>query len=686
MGNLSNNSHGTIRRALLFLLVLLSGNCLSLTAQTVEDRLPRTVTQPRTSKKNVDSLLKLAGSKRDTAAGTAMRLYYTGMEDARMLRYNNGVARALSGLALCYNNNNEKDKALSCERMALHYCENNEQGIAVRVDLYILLSQTFYYRGKYDSSAFYRYAALDVLEANQVKDRRMQTRVYCSLLDFWLNINENISNDMHIQQVMGHINTLIDSARIKKDTAALMMLYFYKAGYFNNIVQNDSARYYCSSSIQMGKATRISPSMEAGLLINTALTYLDDKNPAPAIHYLEKAKALFPQLDPVTNRHQIFADILLGQAYLMQQQYNKAITITTPAMQSAHKRNMVHLLTARGNQVMADAYEALGQYKKAAEYRKTYSVIRDSMMKVEKLELVYNLEMRYRIADKNKELAEKQLAITRNESRIKTKNFLIIGVSAGLLLILLVSILIYRNNLNKQKLQAEKIRNLRQELQISNLQAMIAGEEKERSRIARDLHDGMGGTLGAIRTRLSSIFRRHTTADVTDDFREVLHLLEEASTELRKTAHNLMPEILLQEGLAKATALFCERVRKGHTLEITFQVIGNASNLSSGAELTVYRIIQELVHNILKHANARHAIVQIAYYETQLAVTVEDDGNGMLTTSQSDGIGLKTIRERVNSLNGELHIDSVPGQGTSVHIEITLKQNTASYAYKISDC
>ncbi|PWV50578.1 sensor histidine kinase [Chitinophaga sp. S165] len=685
MGNLSNNNHGRVRWALLFLLVLLLGNSLSLTAQTVKDRLPQTVTHPQTSKKNVDSILRLAGSKRDTATSTAMRLYYASMEDARMLRYNNGVARALSGLALCYNNNNEKDKALSCERLALHYCESNEEGIEVKVDLYILLSQTFYYRGKYDSSAFYRYAALDVLEANQVKDRRMQTRVYCSLLDFWLNINENISNDMHIQQVMGHINVLIDSAKIKKDTAALMMLYFYKAGYYNNVTKNDSARYYCQYSIQMGKSTKISPSMEAGLLINTALTYLDDKNPVPAIQYLEKAKALFPPNTPASNRHLIFANICLGQAYLMQQQYNKAVAITVPALQSAHERNMVHILTSRGNQVMADAFEALGQYKKAAAYRKTYSAIRDSMMKVEKLELVYNLEMKYRIADKNKELAEKQLAITRNESRIKTKNLLIIGVSAGLLLILMVSLLIYRNNLNKQKLQAEKIRNLRQELQIGNLQAMIAGEEKERSRIARDLHDGMGGTLGTIRTRLSAIFRRHTTTDVTDDFLEVLQLLEEASVELRKTAHNLMPEILLQEGLSKATALFCERVRKGHTLDISFQSIGTASGLSRNAELTIYRVIQELIHNILKHANATNAIVQIAWYDTQLAVTVEDDGNGMLGASQSDGIGLKTIRERVNSLNGELHIDSVPGEGTSVHIEITLKENTARHAYKTSD-
>lgn len=687
IGNLSNLFHGKIRRTLLFALLLLIGNGLSLSAQTVTDQLSRSVTHSGTSIKHVDSLLKLAGTKKDTATSNAVRLYYMGMEDARILKYNNGVAHALAGLALCYNNNNEKDKALSCERLALHYCEDNQEGLEMRVNVYLFMSQSFYYKGKYDSSAYYRYAALDLLEANKVTDRRMQTRVYCSLLDFWLNINENIQNDSHIQQIMGHIDNLIDSANIKKDTTALMMLYYYKAGYFNNIVQNDSARYYCASAIQMGKATKISASMEAGLLINTALTYLDDKNPVPAIEYLKKAKALFPANNPIPNRHQIFADICTGQAFVMQQQYNKAINITLPALTNAEERHMVHLLVGRGNQVLADAYEAVGQYKKAAEYRKAYTIIRDSMMKVEKLELVFNLEMKYRIADKNKELAEKQLAITRNESRIKTKNMLIIAVSSGLLLILLISVLIYRNNLHKQKLQLEKIRNLRQELQISNLQAMIAGEEKERSRIARDLHDGMGGTLGTIRTRLSAIFRRYTTTDVTEDFKEVLHLLEEASVELRKTAHNLMPEILLQEGLTKATALFCERVRKGHTLEINFQSIGTHTGLTSAEELTVYRVIQELVHNILKHANAKHAIVQIACHESQLAVTVEDDGNGMLSSAQSDGIGLKTIRERVNSLNGDLHIESVPGEGTSVHIEISIKHNnTARHAYQTSDC
>lgn len=676
MGNLTALNDGKIVRktpSFLLLLLLLAGNCLSMSI-------------PEDEKKQVDSIIKLAAIKRDSTMEGAEQLYYQALTLAKKIHYNYGAAKILIGLGMCYNNSSQKEKAVDCGHLALQYCSNDIKGHEQRVLIYILLSQTYYYKGRYDSSAWYRYAALGELESNRLLDPKMQMKVYCSILDFWLNVHEDIQNDLHIQQVMSHINRLVNTAIEKKDTASLMFLYFYKAGYYNNIQQNDSARYYCQTSLKMGYENNMSKSMRAGLLINIAITYIDDKSPEKALQSIQKATALFERGNSYFVRQQLFTDMVEGQAYCMQHKYEKAIAAILPALDIANSRHLVHLLVTRSYNILAECYDATGEYKKASQCRKTYAALRDTMMKVEKLELVYNLEMKYRIADKNKELAQKQLAITRNESRIKTKNLLLLGISAGLLLLSLLSILLYRNTLHKQKLQKEKIRNLRQEMQIDSLQAMIAGEEKERSRIARDLHDGMGGTLGTIRTRLSAIFRRHTTTNVTTDFLEVLQLLEEASTDLRKTAHNLMPEILLQEGLAKATALFCERVRKGHTLEINFESWGTPAALSAEFELAVYRIIQELVHNILKHAAARTAIVQIVYHERQLCITVEDDGNGMLLHAAAEGMGIKTIRERMNSLNGDLHIESVPGQGTSIHIEFTLKQNTSRYVFKTSNC
>jgi signal transduction histidine kinase len=130
---------------------------------------------------------------------------------------------------------------------------------------------------------------------------------------------------------------------------------------------------------------------------------------------------------------------------------------------------------------------------------------------------------------------------------------------------------------------------------------------------------------------------------------------------------------LLQEGLVKASSLFCERVRKGHTLAIDFETWGDIRRLPTEIELAVYRIIQELVHNILKHAKASQSVVQIVFHDNQLCITVEDDGSG-IPAGHSEGVGLRSIRERVHSMNGQVDIASSPGKGTSVYIELAIKR------------
>ncbi len=500
----------------------------------------------------------------------------------------------------------------------------------------------------------------------------MQMKVYCSILEFWLNAHEDIRHDPYIRQVMQHINVLEHNALVRGDSDMLMNIYFYEGGYYNNIGQNDSARYYCHRNLELATLLKSNHSIRAGTLLNIGLTYLEDKRTGEAIAYFQKGIAEIPETVRSSSRQLIFSNIFLGEAYCQQKEYAKAIATTLPALRQAQVMHIAHI-TDHAYKTLADAYLALGDYKRSADYLKQYSVVRDSLMKAEKLELVYNVEMKYRIADKNKELAQKELAILSRESRIRAKNFLIAGISAASVLLLLVSVLLYRNNRHKQTLQAEKIRNLRQEMEISSLQAMIAGEEKERSRIARELHDGLGGLLGIIRTRVSSIFRKHPHPDLNGDFTEVLKWLEDASTDLRKTAHNLMPEILLQEGLVKASSLFCERVRKGHTLALQFETWGEIRRLPTGIELAVYRIIQELVHNILKHAKATQSVVQIVFHDNQLCITVEDDGSG-IPAGHSEGVGLRSIRERVHSMNGQVDIASSPGKGTSIYIEIAIKK------------
>lgn len=627
----------------------------------------------------VNKLIKRADALREQAIDSAILLYNQAVRSSLQLEYNWGVAKGYFGLSRCYNNKEHQQKSLTYARQTLAWCPNDIRGHELIASTYLALSETYYYQNRLDSCSWYRYAALRELENNQLLSPRMQLGVLCSILQFWLNVHEDIHNDLYIREVVHRINNIERIAVTNNDSSLLMKIYFHKGGYYNNIGQNDSARYYCERHLELGHALKASPSMTIATLLNIGLTYMDDRLPERALQYYQKAIDEIPEERRSEYRYFIFARIFQGEAYSMQHSWKKAIAVTEPALAKANTLKIVHLVD-HAHKTLADAYEGLGQYKKANEHRKDYSLLRDSLQLVQKLEMMYDMEVKYRISDKDKQLAQKELAIERNEGRIRSKNFWIIAISAGFVLISLISILIYRNNYHKQTLQAEKIRNLRQDLQIASLQAMVNGEEKERSRIARELHDGIGGTLAAIRMRVSAMVRKYKTAHTNDDFNELMQMLEEASADLRKTAHNLMPEILLQEGLARASTLFCERVRKGHSLNINTEIWGKVRRLPGDVELTTYRIIQELMHNILKHAGATQALVQIVFHETQLCITVEDNGRGMPADGNPrEGIGLRTIRERIKLLNGQVDTVSTPGQGTSVYIELDLagaKQNS----------
>lgn len=627
----------------------------------------------------VNEVIKKADALREQAIDSAIVLYNQAMRACQLLQYNWGMAKVLFGISRCYNNKEQKESSVYYARQALTWCPDDVRGHELIASVYLALSEIYYYQNRYDSCSYYRYTALRELESNKVINPRAQIGVLCSILQFWLNAHEDIHNDLYIREVVQRINNIERTALATNDSTLLLKIYFHKGGYYNNIGQNDSARYYCERHLQLGQAMKASPSMTIATLLNIGLTYMDDKRPEAALQYYKKALTEIPTQRRDENRYVIFADIFQGEAYAMLHDWKKAIAITEPALAKANSFQIVHLMD-HAHKTLADAYEALGQYKKANEHRKQYSLLRDSVQRIQKLEMIYDMEVKYRLSDKDKQLAQQELAIERNESRLKTKNFWIIAISASFILILAIGILIYRNNYHKQTLQAEKIRNLRQEIQIASLQAMVNGEEKERSRIARELHDGIGGTLGAIRTRVSAMVRKYKTAHTNDDFTELMQMLEEASADLRKTAHNLMPEILLQEGLAKASLLFCERVHKGHSLQINTEIWGKVRRLPGDVELTTYRIIQELIHNILKHAGASQALVQIVFHDSQLCITVEDNGRGMpADDALKDGIGLRTIRERVKLLNGQIDTVSTPGEGTSVYIELNLaatKQNS----------
>lgn len=323
-------------------------------------------------------------------------------------------------------------------------------------------------------------------------------------------------------------------------------------------------------------------------------------------------------------------------------------------------------------------YSRLGDYRKAYEYEKRFRTVSDSLQSNEIKEKASMMEVRFRVANKEQEINQLKATQKIQKLSIRQKNTLNYILIGSLLALLVISILIYRNYKHRQKLQQARINELETEKQLAATEAVLKGEEQERTRLAKDLHDGLGGMLSGIKFSLGNIKENLImTPDNAHAFERSIDMLDSSIQEMRRVAHNMMPEILVKYGLDTALKEFCAEMDRGAVLHVNYQSVGmHQADIPQTTSITIYRIIQELLNNTIKHANAKNVLVQLHHsaQEKLLAVTVEDDGNGFDTNllKQSNGMGWLNIRNRVEFLKGKIDIQSSLGKGTSIMIEITI--------------
>ena len=262
------------------------------------------------------------------------------------------------------------------------------------------------------------------------------------------------------------------------------------------------------------------------------------------------------------------------------------------------------------------------------------------------------------------------------ESQLKQKsivNYIVIGSAAALLIISVLLIINYRH---KQKNQLQRITDLETQQQLTATEAVLKGEEQERTRLAKDLHDGLGGMLSGIKYSMNSMKGNLImTPDNAQAFERSMDMLDSSIKEMRRVAHNLMPEALVKFGLDTALKDFCNSINQSGALKVSYQSIGLDNQIiDQTIAITIYRIIQELINNTIKHAAATQAIVQLSKSNGTLSVTVEDDGKGFDSTilQGTKGIGWSNIQSRVDFMKGKLDVQSAPGNGTSVLIELAV--------------
>jgi signal transduction histidine kinase len=317
--------------------------------------------------------------------------------------------------------------------------------------------------------------------------------------------------------------------------------------------------------------------------------------------------------------------------------------------------------------------EKTGNYKEALNYRKQYEVLNDTIVGEKSKANINLLEAKFETEKKESRITQLEAEKQIQHLRLRQKSILNYALIGASLALLLLSYLVYRNYRHKQALQQRRITELEREKQLTATEAVLKGEEQERTRLAKDLHDGLGGMLSGIKYAFQNMKENLImTPENLQSFERSMDMLDSSIKEMRRVAHNMMPESLVKFGLDTALKDFCTEIGSSGAVQINYQSIGlNQGQLEKTAAIAVYRIVQELIGNILKHASAKNALVQVAKNNGHLTITVEDDGKGFDTTQlqTAKGIGWNNIQNRVDFLKGSLTIDSIPEKGTSVHIE-----------------
>ncbi|MEH6304089.1 sensor histidine kinase [Olivibacter sp. CPCC 100613] len=403
-----------------------------------------------------------------------------------------------------------------------------------------------------------------------------------------------------------------------------------------------------------------------------------EKNFARALQTYEEGIAFADKRQEDYNR----IELLIRKYYLYfdNKEYQKAREMAY----IVYKENEAYALTRNkliSLKNLVNVEDALGNKTKAFDLLKQYVALADTVNEKQTDVKINLIERKYEDAKKEKEIVALRAENQLNSAALKYNRAMLVFICIvlGCLLILLVlGYLLYRNKqrLAKQQsdLHEEQLQRMQKEQQIRFFDAMLQGQEQERKRLASDLHDGLGGLLSNVKLLLSKNPCISPEPKAQEQHQIILNKLDIAVNELRRIARNMMPETLLRFGLVTALRDFCEDLERSG-INISLQTYGFSLEDDKDRQIMVYRILQELINNAVRHAGANTILVQCIQNDGKVFITVEDDGCGFDANDQErKGVGLHNVKNRVAYLNGQLDIQSERNVGTTINIEFNVNK------------
>ena len=618
---------------------------------------------------NIDSILRAARANPDTAVinrlyelgykvelqdhEAAKRIYRTAGELSEKINYPVGRIRFASNYTYLLNLEGKLDSSLTINLKALELAREigNEERINGAL---VNIGNVYHYKRLYNTALEYYIQALPYFE--KAGNRKNLATLYDVMQVFYQRTEQPEQGIVYGKKALELMKDYPDDiirGHILLNLASL---------YSNCVPRRWEEHLEClKEALRIAEATDYID-MKASVLNNLGNYYLQKFDYKTAEVYGQEALALHDSIGDMTGYLVSLRGIALCN--LQKGDYEKAEAYATEALMLAQEQEW-DVEERKCYQILADL-----ALLKDRDYVKSQKLIFkfDSLGNEILNDNIWraNEELRIKYETEQKEFQIESL-------HQKHRSTLLISIIGGVALILGLLAMLFlwlwaRQKRRKAELQ---LRQVEQEKQLVATRSILEGEMQERSRLARDLHDGLGGILSAAKINMSEL-KNGALLEFPDveSINRIMSLLDESLRELRRVAHHLMPESLSRYGLKIALSDFCRTVEK-----IGFAWFGEEERLERQLEIVVYRIVHELVNNALKYSEATHILVHIVQDADRISLTVEDNGKGFDTSAATTGTGLQNIRTRVAALGGNMDIFSAENEGTEVHVELKIKNN-----------
>lgn len=414
---------------------------------------------------------------------------------------------------------------------------------------------------------------------------------------------------------------------------------------------------------------------EFNLHINLSELYLSGKKPSELVKvydHLSRAKQLQMQLND--DSLLFYLNFNFGGYFRKEEQFDKALEHYKMALQQSKKNvNSDQLLNLY--KTISETYFLKGDFKNALLFKNMQYNLSDSIFTEKKNRDFNEIQTKYEVDKKNLKI---QL-LTKEKIIEKDRRKWVFLVSLLIIIALFSALLFFRNRIKTQKIilakeneiHKQEVIRLEQEKELKRIVGLVEGQDQERNRLAKEMHDGIGGALAGIKLELSQCNSELKSKKID----LVITKMSKAFTDLRMISHNLSSNSLKNKDLNKLLMDLKNDYENRSELMVEIVVFppDSINQIKETVKHQIYRVVQELLTNVSKHAKAKTVFLNLTMHEDFLNIMVEDNGRGF-NSDEPNGIGLSNIAERLSSIEAVFNIESAIGKGTTVTIDIPISQ------------